>query len=736
MAFRVLLSVLLLYTNVALQSQTKRVIVNTPTAMYELTGGGGTCDYAGIPDLCAGTNENIYSSALFNQTLYFISFLSNNLYSVQLGVPGSCRFLTKFPSSNPNAQFSSVNALTVDKNGILYGVENSDNNLFKYNPNTNESALLGKLPVSPGGDLVFYGDKLLLATAGRGLYEINMDDPAASTQYMSTGNFSFWGLISFPFDCKKNKVYGFAPGGVGTQLVELDLETKNMGAVVCELPIEVYDAASIVESGNTLGIWIDSILIKAPCTATGLTGDVNIISYSATPGDLKYNLNSGQENTTGEFQQLAKGNYQVRITNDIGCSRDTFFTIAQGMPGMTATGTNPLMCEMPNGSIFIDAFSNYPITVRVNNGLPQNNLRLNGLGAGVYNISVIDGGSCRSDSTITLRYERRPDFLGAITTSPTFCEGKSGSINVGINGDPAGVTASLNGGPYKPMAELRNLDKGNYRLSVLKAPDCFYDTLLQISKQIDPPPQVTFDITDQFCFENNGKVVIHATGAGSPFTYNLNNGNYFPRNSFDRLAPGTYSIGIRNSNFCFFDSSVEIKPYIKQPLNITVGKRDPTCAVINSGELRVNISGAEAPYFFKVNNKTYNSGETAFLPPGEYPIIILNSGQCEIDSTREELVLQYSSDCNRMSMPNVFSPNNDGNNDVFRPIHSPYITQVQLAIYNRYGQMIFRSSPEQPGWDGRLKGQPVNIGNYAWVLTYRDFNGQPQKMNGLVLVIR
>src|SRR5690349_13934124 len=198
MVFRLLLSVLLLCSCVAVRSQTKRVIVNTPTAMFELTGGGGTCDYAGIPGLCAGINENIYSSALFNQTLYFISFFSNNLYSVELGVPGSCRFITKFPSSQPNAQFSSVNALTVDKNGVLYGVENSDNYLFKYNPYTNESAKLGKLPVSPGGDLVFYGDKLILATAGRGLYEINMDNPPASTQYMSTGNYSFWGMISFP----------------------------------------------------------------------------------------------------------------------------------------------------------------------------------------------------------------------------------------------------------------------------------------------------------------------------------------------------------------------------------------------------------------------------------------------------------------------------------------------------------------------------------------------------------
>jgi gliding motility-associated-like protein len=230
--------------------------------------------------------------------------------------------------------------------------------------------------------------------------------------------------------------------------------------------------------------------------------------------------------------------------------------------------------------------------------------------------------------------------------------------------------------------------------------------------------------------------VVHATGVGSPFEYKISNNNYVPTNSFGQLLPGYYRIGVRNSNHCLWDSVAEIKPYINVPFNFTINKKEPTCRDVNSGELRVNISGAEAPYTFTVYNKTYSSGESAILPPGRYPVYIMNNGQCIVQSTEVALELLYEPECDRVSIPNAFSPNNDGNNDLFRPIHSPYVTQVSMTIYNRYGQVVFRSGPLQPAWDGKYNGRQADLGSYAWVVTYVDFSGKPKKMNGLVLVMR
>lgn len=72
-------------------------------------------------------------------------------------------------------------------------------------------------------------------------------------------------------------------------------------------------------------------------------------------------------------------------------------------------------------------------------------------------------------------------------------------------------------------------------------------------------------------------------------------------------------------------------------------------------------------------------------------------------------------------MPNAFTPDNNGLNDVFRPVTQrntlePYL----LLIYNRWGQMIFSSSDPDRGWDGKYNGKPCSMGNYPYILRYRE----------------
>lgn len=736
-AIWILLLLLLPGTFNYLQSQTKRVIVNTPDALYELTGNGSNCTYTKLDDICPGSN-NFFSTALYGQTLYFISNLNNDVYSIDLTTPRSCRYVTSFPVTDYYLGLSAMNAFTVDKNGLLYAVDASTWHLFRCNPYTKETVFLGKVPQAPAGDLVFYEDKLLLATAGHGLYEINISNPMASVPFMSTNNYSFYGLISFPADCRKNKIFGFAPAAGGTVMVQLDLEAKTVGAEVCQLPFIVYDAGSIVETGNTLGIWVDSILIKAPCTPDELTGSVSVSGYSATAGELVYTLNNSVENKHGRFDQLLKGNYQLTITNEIGCKLDTSFTIGQGLsPDALITSTDPRTCELPGGSIFMETISDHqPVLISVNNGAPQTNTHLTGLPAGVYTISLTDQGSCRRDTTIILKYPNKPDFIGNITAQPTICQSSSGSIGIGLTGNTAGITAALNGSNYRATSMFRDLDMGYYSLSVMNAAGCRYDTLVQIEKWFDPKPQISFDITDRGCVGTPGEIAVHVNGVGPPFNYNLNYGTYLPASNWTNLVPGSYVVRIQNSNYCEWDTSAEVKEYIASPITVSLNKKDPDCKALNSGELRLDISGAETPYFFQVNDRLYGSGQTAQLPAGRYAVTIRNKDQCIVDTTNAELVLRLEPECERVSVPNAFSPNNDRNNDLFKPVHSPYLTQVSLTVYNRYGQIVFRSTPLQPAWDGSMNGRQLAQDYYAWVLTYRDIYGAPKKMNGLVLLLR
>jgi gliding motility-associated-like protein len=69
-----------------------------------------------------------------------------------------------------------------------------------------------------------------------------------------------------------------------------------------------------------------------------------------------------------------------------------------------------------------------------------------------------------------------------------------------------------------------------------------------------------------------------------------------------------------------------------------------------------------------------------------------------------------------INLPNAFSPNADGENDVFRVLGGQYVQSIELAVYNRWGQQVFYTNQKEQGWDGTFKGQKAPTGVYAYTL--------------------
>lgn len=92
--------------------------------------------------------------------------------------------------------------------------------------------------------------------------------------------------------------------------------------------------------------------------------------------------------------------------------------------------------------------------------------------------------------------------------------------------------------------------------------------------------------------------------------------------------------------------------------------------------------------------------------------------------------------CQRYVMPNAFSPNGDGNNDLFRPAGASDDQLLDLSIYNRWGERIFHTTDMQYGWDGKdLNGMPQEIGTYVYTMqTVCD--GTRQSLHGIVTLLR
>ena len=88
------------------------------------------------------------------------------------------------------------------------------------------------------------------------------------------------------------------------------------------------------------------------------------------------------------------------------------------------------------------------------------------------------------------------------------------------------------------------------------------------------------------------------------------------------------------------------------------------------------------------------------------------------------------------SIPNAFTPNGDGLNDIFKPVTSADIQQYQLDIFAMNGQHIFTSRSIEFGWNGEFQGGAQNSGNYIYVIKYKDSTGREHIDKGQLLLIR
>ena len=86
-------------------------------------------------------------------------------------------------------------------------------------------------------------------------------------------------------------------------------------------------------------------------------------------------------------------------------------------------------------------------------------------------------------------------------------------------------------------------------------------------------------------------------------------------------------------------------------------------------------------------------------------------------------------------LPDAFSPNGDGINDVFEA-RGVFFDDIQMIIYNRWGQSIFQSSTAGQGWDGTIAGERAPEGNYSYKVIIRDTTGTQFVKAGTLLLLR
>ncbi|MFZ6023340.1 MAG: PKD domain-containing protein [Bacteroidota bacterium] len=157
-------------------------------------------------------------------------------------------------------------------------------------------------------------------------------------------------------------------------------------------------------------------------------------------------------------------------------------------------------------------------------------------------------------------------------------------------------------------------------------------------------------------------------------------------------------------------------------------------AVLEGGELRLKPSfvyGNQLSYLW--TPPSYLSSDTAFSPLSKpmsdirYTFNVIAEGGCTVSDTIFIKVLKSP------EIPNAFSPNGDGINDTWNIKYLESYPGATVEVYNRYGQIVYRSLGYSKPWDGRVSGSMLPIGTYYYIINPK--NNKPQ-MTGAITIIR
>jgi gliding motility-associated-like protein len=199
---------------------------------------------------------------------------------------------------------------------------------------------------------------------------------------------------------------------------------------------------------------------------------------------------------------------------------------------------------------------------------------------------------------------------------------------------------------------------------------------------------------------------------------NTNQSTYFVYN------PGFYTV-TATVGHCVFKDSLNVV------FNDTLQLGMPKDTTLCKGEIFIIQPKANAPDYVWQDGTV--GGYFNATTTGQYRIIAQNG--CGRDTAQMNIIFE---DCPcALLLPNAFTPNGDGVNDNFRPLHACDMQDYSMTIYNRYGERIYFSTDPLEAWDGKVKGTLLNMGGYVWTVKYtKTSTKQIIQKQGTVLLLR
>jgi len=522
-----------------------------------------------------------------------------------------------------------------------------------------------------------------------------------------------------------------------------DSNTSNLTAGFLKL---------VVTDGNACLTDTTVSVIQPTPIVISQTGQTDVLCNGGNNGALVVSAAGGTPGYTYTWSNqfigtnninLPAGNYVVIVLDANNCADTAGYTIHQP----TAVAANPT---------FINALcyggADGSIDANPSGGTPAYNFLwsdgqttqvAHNLVKGFYDCTVTDANGCTLIVTDTVGQPAKMVILD--TTTAVKCIGqKSGTVTLSASGDtpPYSYDATNDNVNFifATNGVIQGLDTGIYTVQISDSNGCVNTKQVYIGPAI--PDEFYAPVIDStLCYGpeyNEGSVLItDSTIQNGPYQYSIDGGALQDSGYFQNLSAGYHRVTYVNHNGC----TDTIPVVVPQPL--------PIEAIVTPDTVTLPLGGSHAVLvtYLNATNPSFNWTNTlgfsctdcpnpvvSGYAPGQYVVTVsMQNGvaTCYGSTTLVVNVLPHT----KSFVPNAFTPNGDGNNDVFL-VYGEDIKTVSMRIFNRWGELVYETNNSLAGWDGTYKGQlqMPSVFSYEVTITYLDNTTDFKK--GTVTLVR
>ncbi len=691
---------------------------------------------------------------------------------------GCTASVTEFIDENitpPVADAGSTQTLTcVETEVTLTGTGSNGNDLSYewYDENNNLISNTNTAEVSSPGDFTFVvtnNENGCTATSEVGVFE-NIQLPAADAGTAETLTCSLTEITLDGSGSDTGEEFSYEWYDENSELLGTDLEVavnlpgtytlfvfndQNGCSAQDEVivPEDTAPPTAFINTSSGTGLDCDNQSVTLDGTGSSPAGQLSFL-WTTIDG----NIEGGE--TTPNPEVDAEGTYTLTITNLLnGCTASTDIFIDEDTTPPVVVIADPveITCVVEevsldatgssdNGNFSYSWTSNPAGGVISGDGTLQATVDL----SANYTLTIINlDNGCQNSATVFVDENTTPPIAVAAADDEFDCVTES----VTLSGTGSSVGSQFvynwsgNGAIDNPNGLAPTVyEPGVFNLMVTNLENgCTQATDVLVEQDENIPTAAAIEAVDPRCYGDPASIaILSVDGGDNPYLYSIDGGNTFSTSGiFNNLDPGIYNILIQDAKGCEYEDVVVIEAAIELTLNL---EREIILELGDDYQINAysNMPESEtdtiiwSPAFGLDCADCLNPKVLSILNEITYTVTLIDTSGCSISG---QIILRVDKQ-REVYIPNAFSPNNDGINDLFMIFSNEKVRQINsFQVYDRWGEQVFLAQGFQPndpdhGWDGTLDGKILNPAVFVYWAEIEFIDGVKQIYKGDVTLMR